>query len=371
YLPPAIAAGNSYLVVEGVINTGQDSTIIHLSRTVPLSSTVGTNPELSAAIVIESDANGSYSLTESGKGYYSAPGLNLSSSNKYRLKITTADNKIYQSDFVVVKNSPPIDSVYFQIKSNGIQINADAHDASNSTQYYRWAYDETYETHSAFYSSGIVSTTPQDTVLFREPKDQIYTCWKTTPSNNIVLGSTAKLSQDVIKGSEITSIASSSEKLAVRYSILVKQYALTKEAFNYWQQLKKNTEQLGSIFDAQPSEIAGNIHSITNPSETVIGYISAGTYAKTRIFIDTHDLPTWRSDNPYLGCKMDTAYFSHPKTNNNDVAEYIYSGLEIPIFSIPQHPGPPLVIIAYAASSPDCTDCRLRGGTNQQPAFWR
>src|SRR3978361_1980693 len=95
YLPPIVANSPSYLVVEGVINPGTDSTVIKLSRTIPLSSKDAPTPELNAKVVVESDANGSYPLTETGKGYYVAAGLNLSITNKYRLTIATADNKIY------------------------------------------------------------------------------------------------------------------------------------------------------------------------------------------------------------------------------------------------------------------------------------
>jgi len=52
YAPPVISSDNSYLVVEGVINSGADSTFIKLSRTVQLSSKVGTSPELNAIVII-------------------------------------------------------------------------------------------------------------------------------------------------------------------------------------------------------------------------------------------------------------------------------------------------------------------------------
>ncbi|MDO3626770.1 DUF4249 family protein [Mucilaginibacter sp. BT774] len=74
----------------------------------------------------------------------------------------------------------------------------------------------------------------------------------------------------------ILSIASSAEKLSVEYSILVKQYALSADAYKFYANLKKNTEQLGSIFDAQPSAIRGNIHFVTTPAEPVIGYLCIG-----------------------------------------------------------------------------------------------
>jgi len=104
YLPKIVAVPSNYLVVEGVINSGSDSTGIRLSRTVPLSSTTQVKPELGATVTVLTDAGGNYPLTETGNGYYSAPGLNLNSSAKYGLKIVTSDGKVYQSDFVPSKN---------------------------------------------------------------------------------------------------------------------------------------------------------------------------------------------------------------------------------------------------------------------------
>ncbi len=44
YDPPAIKSNGSYLVVEGVINSGADSTTIKLSRTVGLSTANASKP---------------------------------------------------------------------------------------------------------------------------------------------------------------------------------------------------------------------------------------------------------------------------------------------------------------------------------------
>jgi len=60
YNPPAISVTNNYLVIEGVINSGPDSTVIKLSRTVNLSSAVTVNPVLHAILTVESDQNNSY-----------------------------------------------------------------------------------------------------------------------------------------------------------------------------------------------------------------------------------------------------------------------------------------------------------------------
>ncbi len=390
--PVVLSTSNSYLVVEGVINSGSDSTFIKLSHTVKLSDKTSANPELNATVTVEGDQSTSYRLTETGNGNYSCAGLNLDNSHKYRLDIKTSNGKQYLSDYVDVVNSPPIDSVSYDAQGalsvQGVNIYVSTHDASNKARYFRWDYQETWiftsNFLSAFKSNG-------DTVLGRDLlNDNIYQCWLSDTSSTIVLGSSAKLSQNVITRNPIISIASTSEKIGLEYSILVRQYALTSDAYNFYTNLKKNTEQLGSIFDAQPSEISGNIHSVSNPSEPVIGYISVGSTTSQRIFIPARILPDWPSPPPfYSDCilavdpeepKSPCCYYVFVDLQGNTVNQvdrYInYNSLNfipggddplIPVsaIGIPGHPP-----IGYTAASRKCTDCTLRG-TNKKPAFWK
>jgi len=376
YNPPAIASPRSYLVVEGVINSGSDSTFIKLSQTVSLSSTVTVNPVLHAVLTVESDQNAIYPLTETSNGYYASAGLNLDNTRQYRLRIQT-NGEQYLSDFVPVVNSPAIDTVSYNIQSNGVQLNASTHDPKNNTHYYRWSYNETWIFHSD-YDSQFMSN--GDTVVARPANDQIYQCWASDTSSTIVLGSSAALSKDIINNKQITLVASTSEKLGVKYSILVNQYALTGDAYNFWVNLKKNTEQLGSIFDAQPSEINSNIHDITNPSVPVIGFVSVGAVANKRIFITEQQLPRWTPVNPYpdslcdfrtflfhapiLGTlafyNQENVYFNYLK--NNGAGE-----LYIPVDALSRPGGP---VTGHTGALPICVDCTLRG-TNIQPGFWR
>src|ERR1700743_1380928 len=144
YSPAVLSAANSYLVVEGVINSGSDSTFIKLSRTVKLSDKTSTNPELNATVAVEGDQNTSYPLTAIGNGLYPSAGLNLNSTHKYRLNIKTSNGKQYLSDYVDVVNSPPIDSVSYDTQGNlygpGLNIYVNTHDANNKARYFRWVY---------------------------------------------------------------------------------------------------------------------------------------------------------------------------------------------------------------------------------------
>jgi hypothetical protein len=346
YNPPAITGNGSYLVVEGIINSGTDSTIIKLSRTVTVSSKVTANPELNAILTIESNQNSSYPLTETTNGNYVSAGLNLDTSGKYRLRIKTADNQEYLSDFVPVKVTPPIDSIGFNITSapdTGVQIYANAHDPTNNTRYYRWDYDENWEFHAKYFSGYIFSGL---TIVPRSVAQEIYFCYDSNVSSTIVLGSSAKLAKDMIYQSPIVFIAANSEKIELKYSILVRQYALTSDAYIFWQNLKKNTEQLGSIFDAQPSQNNGNIHNISNPGRPAIGYVSACTVQLKRVYILNAQLPYHTPDYPYV-CGIDTAPGPVPVTNLGTLANPKYN-----------------------FTSTECADCTIRGSINP-PSFWR
>lgn len=367
YNPKIVSSTNNYLVVEAVINTGTDSSIIKLSRTVPVSSATSSIPETGATVTIISDANITYPVVEKGNGVYMGAPINAASPAKYMLKITTRNGSSYQSDLVQAINSPPIDSIYYRIEGIGVNLYNDTHGPANNSRYYRWDFNETYMITAFYQSYGMVVHDPKDTILDRPYSQQIYQCWVTDTSTSIIINSSAKLADNVISHNLLTSIASTSEKLERRYSILVSQYALTPEAYHYYQQLKKNTESLGTVFDPQPSELPGNMHCTGNPQEIVIGYITAGTPTKSRIYIDSRNHPYWVPNTPYGNCAIDSVLY---KTSSGfQVNSDIYTGLEDPILPIPDPSnryGPP---IGWTAAAPICVDCTLRG-TNKQPSWW-
>lgn len=165
----------------------------------------------------------------------------------------------------------------------------------------------------------------------------------------------------------ITIIAPESEKIGVRYSMLLKQYALTQQAYEFWSNIKRNTENLGSIFDAQPSAATGNIHCLTNPDQPVIGYISVGAVQTKRVFIDKSQLPAWETKYPY-NCTLDSLYYIHPVTLARQVDIYLVPAKsdEIPVMK--------MIIgtsdLGYLGSSRLCTDCTIRGKL-AAPPFWK
>jgi hypothetical protein len=352
YSPPASSTPDSYLVVEGVINSGNDSTVIVLSKTVRLTSKTTNNPVLGATVAVEGEQSGVYNLSDNtSNGHYTSPGsLNLSPSQKYRLKITNGDSQ-YLSDFVPVKLTQPIDSLGYNIRNGNVNIYVNTHDPANNTRYYRWDFDETWQFHTK-YQSYYVADTLLNAVLVRTPEQQVYNCFGSDVSSHIVLTSTEATAKDVVNQNSVVLIPLGSEKMETRYSILLRQYALTREAFLFYQILQKNTEQLGGFFDAQPSQLTGNIHCVTNPGEPVLGYVVACNVPSKRIYISHADLPGVQTIYPY-NCEIDTTMDAQD--------EFITR----PINAIPIA----LTKSGYTYSSIQCADCTIRGAT-KAPLWW-
>lgn len=356
YDPPVIKADTNFLVVDGSITCGNNAvTTIVLSRATNLGDSLLFKPELNAFVFIEQEQGNIFPVDGHGNGTYRTQPLTLDPAKKYRLKIKTADNKNYVSEYVTGKVSPAIDSLSWK-QDRDVTISVSTHDPSNNTRYYRWEYDETWTYASLFHAEWIVK---DGWIYVRDSITQTDSCWRTANSNNIIVGSSVALNEDVISDFPVAVIPQHHEKLGKRYSILVKQYAVTEEAFRYLQLIQKNTEQLGSLFDAQPSQLKGNVQSADNPSESVIGFITASTVTEKRIFIQHDQLTEWKPTYSIESCGVPIII----DQNRMD-------------FRIWDYPDPTYTIYYYimggtmAILKKACLDCKERGGVNVKPSFW-
>lgn len=351
YRPPEVASPDSYLVVNGFFDSAPGkTTTIQLSRTQNLTDSKAPTAETRAKVTIESAHNASYALTEASGGMYTLSGIMPLSSETYRLHIKTAKGLDYYSDYVPVVTTPPIDSVGWYVENEGVQVHVNTHDPNNSTRYYRWEFDETWEYTSAFYSSYVYD--PKTRNILNRTED-IYHCWGSATSKNIILSSTARLSKDIVSKFPLTTVIGSSLKLQSKYSILVRQYALSQAGYDYYDQLAKLTQNIGSIFDPQPTQITGNFHSSTNPGDLVLGFFRVGTVTSKRIFIKRAQLPQLAVTTGYEACytQVDTLSLSEIRDKQPGI---------ITLFE----PG------TYLTNPIDCLDCRMRGGVTTKPAFW-
>ena len=350
YLPKVTSSEQSFLVIEGNLNASHDTTVIRLTRTFKLDDTATLNVENNALVTVEGSDNTIRSLIESGDGKYISPDLNLNINTDYRLRIRTVNAKEYLSNYVKARKTPAIDSISWEKSETGVGIFASTSDPSNASRYYRWEFDETWEIRSYFHSYVIYDNgwiRPRNM-----PAEDVSVCWKYNQSRTILLANSTRLQDDVIYKFPLTNINKGDEKLAVRYSIMVKQYALDKDAYSFYELMQRNTEDIGSIFAPQPSEIRGNIHCMSDPNEYVLGYITASTEEKQRIFIERQ----WVFQQDCPEKKV-------PKIVDS-VVHYFGSGFLIPYEDV-NFPDP-----HFKGAPSYCVDCTTRGGSQARPSYW-
>jgi len=375
YMPDVPTAKQDYLVINGFINS-QGVTNIQLTRSLALDATKAPAAEAKAKVVIQASGGPQFVLTEQPAGTYTSASLNLNPTLTYKLAITTATGKSYETDYMPVKTTPAIDNVHWRYENDGIQIYVNTQDASRNTTYYRWKYQETWQFTSAFQSRYQYNPI---TKIIEPRRDDIYHCWGNNLSTSIIQTNTTRLSQDVVKDFPLVLLPANSEKLRLRYSILVQQYAQTREEYDYWETLKKNTESIGTINDPLPSQITGNVHCLSNPDEPALGYVGLHSVSEQRIFIDRKDLPV-----PF-DFVFQTGYETCVEVEEKRCPRPPFPPLPpgvTNIFSAPgllltsttgddcPRGGCYLTACSYFGSFTECVDCRVRG-TNVKPSFWK
>jgi hypothetical protein len=354
FAPPEVANAPSYLVIDGFLNAGTGPSRIQLSRTQRVSDNNLPQPELFAQVSVEGDLGSNFAFTDTGNGIYYLDAQILNPSEQFRLRITTAGGNEYLSEYTQIKVTPKIDSLVWRAdpSQNGVQISLNTQDPSNQTRFYRWKYEETWEYRSTYQSlleviDGRIQTRKQD----------IYTCWKTERASNILLNSTIKQSQDILREHPLVFVKGNGQKLLVKYSILVKQYALTQDAFAYWTNLAKTTENTGGLFDPQPSQITGNVRCVNDPEELAFGYFSVTSLEEKRMFISFRDFDF-------------THWFPNGRTPACDPPDTVSYGDAINTSKAILYQLPPPTS-DFLVAPPSCTDCRLQGGgVLERPSFW-
>ena len=242
-------------------------------------------------------------------------------------------------------------------------IHLSTHDIQGQTRYYKWSYTETWEIVPQIMSQFVFDTEER---LYRSRSDEenIYNCWVYGYSSEILLGNSIRLSNDIIAEQALVSIYEQDTRTGVLYCIQFAQMALTRKAYIYWENQRKNSEDIGGLFSPQPSTSSGNLYAINNPDEVVLGYISAGAQALSeRKFI-----PSGLMKKPsHVDCDCEERY---PLLQENDKATpFVYlSNSLVPVNYVAVNYSQDLEYLAW--HTPRCCDCRELGGTKTRPIWW-
>ncbi|QCX39481.1 DUF4249 domain-containing protein [Aureibaculum algae] len=375
------------IVVEALITNEYKTQQIKLSNSFSFEDEV-VPPETDASVYISDDNGNRIDFTETSKKgtYDSEIPFAAESGNTYQLFITTSDNRSYQSKAIEMSNTTQIENVYAErsskLKEDGVSIFIDSHDDAGNSKYYRYEFEETYKIVAPDWVSedlvivpiivegedGIIDTI--QTFEFELKTTEQQTCYKTDLSKGLILTETTDLSEDRIEKFEVRFIKSINPIISYRYSILVKQFVLSIDAYTYYKTLKKISSSDNGIVQNQPGFLQGNISSIDNPDEKVIGFFEVSTVSEKRMFFNyrdlfvDEDLPPYFIPREYSTPLRFVVPFQQNQIKYVGPTDYIPNPNNIPDDDNPDPNSGPYKFVTAA-----CGDCRILGN-NVKPDFW-
>ncbi len=365
YYAPDMAGDLNILVVDGFVSASDGSATVRLAHTTKLSNEEGFPAEKGAVVTVRSEAGDYFNLFEQDSGRYVADGLTINPLTKYQLYISTSDGTEYLSDLTTITETPAIDTLSWRQRADGLEVLASTHDVTGNSRYYRWDYVETWEYHAPFLSG---YKAENSTAIYREPDEFIFACYKTSTSKDILVGTTERLSEDVINEFPIIYIPRESSKSSVLYHIKVRQRVMEKKEYEFWQDLEGVTETLGGLFDSQPYEILGNVHNISDSRTPVLGYFSGGRVAYKEMYIYHNDLTEDLRKRPFHGCVLDTICVRlEPGSTRPCNLDLTNISPKTYLIGTLSESG---IVWGFTASNELCADCREQGGVLAKPDFW-
>jgi len=376
---PEVKAYEETLVVDGLLTDSDQPAVVSLSRSFAFDEE-SAQAVFGASVQIEEEGGTTIELMERDSGQYiSDPGLFRGQAGKrYRLLLRLRDQSRYESDWELLKPGPPVGEISwieeeripddpngFPIK--GLKFMVTSEDKEGNTQFYRWTWEETYEyvnPKPPFIEVEFPGDDP-DSAQFRAiPQEEFagFRCYRSLASSRILISDTEGLSRDRVDDFPIHFVDLSTPRLYTRYSLLVRQFALSRDYFRFLEKIEQINQSNGSLFDPIPDEVLGNVRSVDG-NQPVLGYFGVAGQTSKRIFVNREDLPMGFTAPPGPLCQEDTVQLGdfeklHLLLQRPD---QVFHNYELNFIGIP---------IGYLLTSRPCSFCEDNGATNVVPDYW-
>lgn len=371
---------NVLLVVEATITDEFKNQEITLSNTYSLKDSVSSF-EKNAIVTIIDQNKVVYDFQEVSSGkYLSVNKFSAQPNIDYLIKIKRSNGKTYESKTSKLTGTKKMDSIYAKRTINdfgidGISIYLDSYDQTAESQFYRYQFEETNKIILPYFSNAeleIVSEIFPYEVRTIPKTEEDRVCYKKTNSTKIIQTTTLNLSEDRVSKFEINFLPGDDYFLIYGYSILVKQYIQSYEAYSYYKTLGNQSVSSSNFSQTQPGFINGNVFSTTNSEENVIGFFEVSAMSKKRIFFkykdfySTEPFPRFRFDCPLIAPPIARGHY--PESSRSPLLEAIRQG-DYVFYSINPDAYNGVGDGPYLMVPKECSDCRTQG-SNIKPNYW-
>ncbi|TDW49794.1 uncharacterized protein DUF4249 [Flavobacterium sp. 270] len=364
------------IVIEAMITNDYKYHEIKLSRSYALEESAP-KTETQAIVYVSDDAGNTYEFVESNGSYISKIQFQAVAGRKYQLHVLTKNGRTYLSTPEILTTQTSIESLQAAAvtKNNvlGVEITVNSTDPTNTSKYYRYEYEETSKIVAPkWYSEKAVANGRRITFVPRTEEARI--CFTSRKSNELLTTNTSDLTEDKVSNFPVRFISSSDNFIRSRYSILVKQYVESFAAHTFYETLKTISNSGSILSQTQPGFLSGNIKSVDNPGEKVMGFFNVSSYSEKRLFFNFTDLfPNTRLPEYQYYCPAEIPeieiadyYYTYcantigPSCQNDVIVDLITK--RIRVFFPNDSPS----YLLYPIECGDCTSF----SSNIKPSFW-
>jgi hypothetical protein len=315
------------LVVDGMITDLPGPYTVKLSTSASVNTTTAElSPVQSAIVVIGDDTGYEEQLEETSPGVYQThlDGIQGELGRKYYVKIKTGVRQ-YESQPQELASPGFISKLYYVYRENVINQSAlelamdvphdvidiyiDGEGFEDQENLFRWRWSSIYEIktfprYRAYIDDrtrALVPDPPPCSGFRLRPKSKTLIeqfgpctccdCWTYEDSEQVLLSDNEFVNEANFKGVHVARLPVDHWRFNVKYYMKVEQLSLSEEVYQFWKTLKAQQDGEGSLFVPNAVRIKGNIHSVTDPKEEVLGIFGVSTVAWRDFYITPDDLP--------------------------------------------------------------------------------
>ncbi|MEP2773222.1 MAG: DUF4249 domain-containing protein [Fulvivirga sp.] len=299
------------LVIDGLITNEFKNHRININRVNTLAGPVQFNFEDEAKVYVESSGGEIFEFSNIGNGsYISDQAFAGTIGESYKLVINL-EGKTYESSIEEMPKTAEIDSIKAKYEIKSIQdetgdlvnkplisILIDVKLSDEQDYYMRLDWEATYKAKTPNQGLGVCWTEAG-----REPPDNLdpdKICYVNENSTSFLNVLTSDgIDRLTIKDYEAYSV-SPNKRIQFMYSPKIYLYSMAKSSYDFWNAVKNQVENTGSLFDAPPTPIGGNIFNMENVNERVLGIFEVASVNSKREFflrsIITDELDNYNAD---------------------------------------------------------------------------
>jgi hypothetical protein len=233
-----------------------------------------------ADVKILDETGASISLREIQKGVYQTPASFVGQvGKKYKVRILTINGKLIESTLDELKAPLPLSTFSYAFK-NAEKVENMRFDLRASLQDIKGSEDFYFIKRQDFIQ--FLTTCPEPPPPPAPVPVCDCKCWQAPQNTQPILisdflldGTSIPLALKPVDYQDLTDVV-----------VQLNVYTVSKEAYMFWKRQEEQRTLGGGLFDKVPAQIIGNLRSVNDPGQQVVGYFLVGGLHRQRLKID-------------------------------------------------------------------------------------